>query len=399
MVTRMKSAVLAAMVLCACGSSKPGGAGPDGSTGGGDGPNGGGGDGGNVTSGCDGASLLPNPADPRAPGPWPVGARTVKLGKLTVEIWYPATPGSDAGTTKARYDIREELPASERAKINDVDNPWQDCDCTRDLPLDAAHGPYPAVVFVHGTAAFRHQSLPITTHWASRGFIVIAADHPGLMLGDFLAMVCNQPQSGSQNLSADIDAEIAALAAPAGDLAFLAGHVDATRIGIAGHSAGANATASASTKPGVRVVIPMAGNQATATSSTLASTLYLGGESDSIVSYGSVKTAWGSSPTPRRLIEIGNAGHLVFSDLCQIHNAANQSILQVAQNDNVCGANLAGFLFDCKTTYLDGPTGWDITNYASSTVLESVLQCAQGLPDLATIQQVFPAVKGYQQAL
>jgi hypothetical protein len=149
----------------------------------------------------------------------------------------------------------------------------------------------------------------------------------------------------------------------------------------------------------VRVVIPMAGNQATAKSSTLASTLYLSGQSDMIVSYNSVKQAYTGSPSPRRLVEIGNAGHLVFSDLCQIKNAAGMDILHVAQQDNVCGANLAGFLFDCKDTYVDGPTGWDITNYATSTVLESTLQCAQGLPDLAGIQQVFSDVVTYQQAL
>ena len=85
--------------------------------------------------------------------------------------------GFEAGAEKVRYDIRDELPASERGKIPDAENPWQDCDCYRDLPLDETHGPYPVVVFVHGTAAFRHQSLPIVTHWASRGFVVLALDH------------------------------------------------------------------------------------------------------------------------------------------------------------------------------------------------------------------------------
>lgn len=397
------AAAAMAMALGACGSSKPGGgSGPDGGgsgTGTGTGSGDGGGTGSATGMGCDGATLLANPSDPKARGPWPVGVKTAMVGRLTVEVWYPAMPGSDTGKEKARYDIRAQLPASERSKISDTDNPWQDCDCVRDLPIDGAHGPYPVVVFVHGTAAFRHQSLPIVTHWASRGFVVIAADHPGLKLGDFLGMVCNQPASGNQDLSGDIDAEIAAIGSPSGDLGFLAGHVDATRIAVAGHSAGANAAASAATKPNVRVVIPMAGNQAAPKSSTLASTLFLGGESDMIVSYGSVKGAWTGSPSPRRLVEIANAGHLVFSDLCQIKNAAGMDILHVAQQDNVCGANLAGFLFDCKTTYIDGPTGWDITDYASSTVLESTLQCAQGLPDLANIQQVFPDVKAYLQAL
>src|SRR5579862_2319099 len=144
-------------------------------------------------AGCAGASFLPVPADPKARGPWPVGARTVTIGRLTAEVWYPAVVGSDAGQPAVTYDIRKELPAAEASKIPDVDNPVQRCDCARDLPIDAAHGPYPIVLFVHGTAAFRTQSLPIVTHWASRGFVVVAADHPGLDLGDFIGGLCNEP--------------------------------------------------------------------------------------------------------------------------------------------------------------------------------------------------------------
>jgi len=373
------------IVAAACGSANQG------TPAGGDAPS--------SAIGCAGTSLLANPIDPKARGPWPVGARTVTIGRLTAEVWYPAAPGSDAGKDAATYDIRAQLPPAEAAKIPDADNPVQRCDCYRELPLDETHGPYPVVLFVHGTAAFRHQSLPIVTHWASRGFIVIAADHPGLKLGDFLGMVCNAPASGPQDLSGDLDAELAALASPSADLAFLAGHADATRVAVAGHSAGANAAASATTKPGVQVSIVLAGNTAAASSPHLASTLFMGGEADAVVSFGSVKTAWSSSPTPRRLVGIGNAGHLVFSDLCQIQNAAGQDILTVANAKGVCGANLAGFLFDCKTSYVDGPTGWDVTDYATSAVLEPTLQCATGLPDLSTIMQALPAVQLYDQAL
>ena len=60
----------------------------------------------------------------------------------------------------------------------------------------------PPVVFVHGTAGFRSQSLEIVTHWASRGFVVIAADHPGLYLGDLIRSVCGQDAP-----TADVPAE------------------------------------------------------------------------------------------------------------------------------------------------------------------------------------------------
>jgi predicted dienelactone hydrolase len=352
---------------------------------------------GSDVDGCDGSKLLANPNDAAARGPWAVGAKTLTLGGLTVEVWYPAPPGSDAGKDTARYDIRQALPPSEAAKIPDAENPWQSCDCVRDLPFDGEHGPYPAIVFVHGTAAFRHQSLPLVTHWASRGFVVIAANHPGLYLGDFLGMACGG-QPPPQNLSGDIDSLIAALKAPAGDLAFLAGHVDAAQLAVIGHSAGGGAAAAASTKPGVRVVIPLAAAQAATAAPMLASVLYMGGTADNIVSWNQVMTAWSGAPTPRRLVGIAAGGHLTFSDLCETKNAAGQDLLQIAQAHQVCGAQYAGFLFDCDPSHIEGRKGWDIINYASSSVLESTLQC-HTTRNLNDIKSVYPDVADYREAL
>jgi predicted dienelactone hydrolase len=352
-------------------------------------------------AGCDGATLLSKPTDPAARGPWPVGARTVSVGRLgKVEVWYPAARGSEVGKATARYDIREALNASQRTTISDADNPWQDCDCYRDLPLDDAHGPYPAVVFVHGTAAFRHQSLPIVTHWASRGFIVIAADHPGLVLGDVLTMLCPDTPTGSRDLAGDIAAEIAALGAPADGLAFLAGHVDATRLAVAGHSAGASAAASATALPGVRVVIGMAGNQAAADSRpTLERVLFMAGDMDSIVQPSAVKNAWSMSATPRHYFSIVGGAHLAFSDLCETKNAAGKDLLQVANDYNLCGAAAAGLLFQCDPAFIPGPEAWDIIDFATTTVLESTLQCATGGPTIDQVDDTYPKAHNYEEAL
>jgi fermentation-respiration switch protein FrsA (DUF1100 family) len=340
-------------------------------------------------AGCDGASLLAVPADPTARGPWPVGARTLSIAGLTTEIWYPATLGS--GGSPAIYDIRLALPVSEQEKIPDADNPWQSCDCVRDLPLDVDHGPYPVIVFIHGTASFRTQSLSQAAHWASRGFIVLAADHPGLWLADSLALFCGT-QGGQQDLAGDVEATLAALAAADGALAFLDGHLALDQVGLVGHSAGANAVSGLSDATGVRVVIPMAGNQATAASSTLASVLYLAGESDGIVSYASSKSAYQASATPRRFVGLGNAGHLAFSDLCDLRNADDQNLLQIAETYEVCGAQFAGFLFDCSPTLLPGATSRAIVAYATTAVLEGVLHCSNGADAFETIQSTFPDV-------
>lgn len=83
-----------------------------------------------------------------------------------------------------------DLPDSEQGKIPDDDAPRIVGEAYRDLPIDADFGPYPVIVFVHGTAGYRYTSLPQMTHWASRGFVVLAADHPGLNLQDLLITAC-----------------------------------------------------------------------------------------------------------------------------------------------------------------------------------------------------------------
>jgi dienelactone hydrolase len=350
-------------------------------------------------AGCDGATLLSKPTDPAARGPWPVGARTVAVGRLgKVEVWYPATPGSEAGGERVRYDIRAALNPMQRDVISDADNPWQTCDCYRDLPLDETHGPYPAVVFVHGTAAFRHQSLAIATHWASRGFVVIAADHPGLILGDVLTMLCPDTPTGPRDLAGDVAALVAALGAPTGDLGFLAGRVDATRLAVAGHSAGAGAAAAAAGLPGVKVAISMAGNQA-ATATDLTGVVFLAGTMDPIVQPSASRSAWEASSTPRHYVTLARGGHLAFSDLCETKNAAGKNLLQVANDYNLCGAAAAGLLFQCDPAFIPGPEAWDIIDFASTTVLESTLQCATGGPTIDQVDDTYPKAHNYEEAL
>jgi len=345
--------------------------------------------------GCAGGSFIPLPKDTSLPGPWPVGARTVTLGGLTVEVWYPAELGSEAGQDKIRYDIRTGLPDAEQGKVSDADNPWQDCECWRDLPLDDTHGPYPAVIFIHGTAGFRSQSLEHMVHWASRGFVVLAADHPGLWLKDLLGSLCGVPMV-PQQLADDIGQLVAAIQAPAGELAFLADHVDGDRIAMAGHSAGGSAIAGAGTS--ARVLIPMAAG-GVEPGAALESTLVLGALSDQVVAYSGQQSGYGDSPAPKRLVGIAEAGHLAFSSLCSLKNTQGQDFLAIAEANDVCGAQFASFLFDCSPDYTPDTTSWEITQFASSAVLESVLRCTDAADNFAELETKFPEVAEYQESL
>ena len=380
------------------GGGGGGGFGGGGGSGGAGGFGGGGGGSGGVPSdvaGCSGQTLYALPADPSERGPWPVGAKTVTLAGLTTEIWYPAKLGSDAGQQKVVYDIREHLPPADAAKIPDSDNPPQDCDCFRDLPLDDTHGPYPLVMFIHGTAAFRTQSLTFMTHWASRGFVVVSADHPGIELKDILGGT----NIGASDEAGDTNKALDALATPAGDVAFLAGHLDGGRIAVSGHSAGGSATAGFGNR--AQVLIPMAAMGTTA-GSTLVSSLIMGAGNDGIAGYSGQQMGYSSSPKKKRLVGIGgNAGHLAFSDLCAI-GADQGGILKIAQDHGVMVNPLIATLAQdgCKAGQLAPELGWHIVDFATSAVLEETLQCSpSSAAAIAGIATAVPNVQEYQQDL
>jgi len=338
-----------------------------------------------------GANLLDNPSDTAAAGPWPVGARTVDIDGLRVEAWYPGEVGSDAGASPVIYDPRDHLPESERGKISDEQNPWQDCDCYPDLPVDEAHGPYPVIVFIHGTAGFRTQSLPLMTHWASRGFVVLAADHPGLRLAAMLNMLCAGPTE-TRDLEGDVQRLLAAVRGEAPGLEFAEGIIDAERIGMSGHSAGGFAVADWGSD--AQVLAPLAG-AGTTPGAALQSTLVMGGNADSVVSYEDTRGGYESSPSPKRFVGIENAGHLIFSQLCSLQNSAGQNFVEIGNEVGVCGTNLAGFLFQCGPELIADPDGWEIVHYATSAAFEETLHCSDVGANLDDIQAAYPAVAEY----
>jgi predicted dienelactone hydrolase len=351
------------------------------------------------------------PDDTSAAGPWPVGVQTAQLamtgGMRPVEIWYPATLGSSQGASPATYNVEDYLPNGQAAKIPASANKIIDCGCYRDLPLDTSHGPYPAVIFLHGTGSFRTASLSTMVQWASRGFIVVATDHAGLYLTDFLVTAslgsCTGGTGvgyGSQNLSADVDAMIAALTNMTGDFAFLGSSVDMSRIGISGHSQGAENAAQFSTKPNVEVDMPLAdlgGTVPTATTE-LKSVLVVAGTSDSVVPFSSDMSAYSGSTAPiKRLVGITGGDHLDVTDLCWETNAAGQTAIQAADQYGVCGVGLLDALAKCGM--LSPPTiGPEIVNYATTAALEETLHCADRSAAFSMIQSKFSQVGTYDHS-
>jgi hypothetical protein len=356
------------------------------------------------SSGCASTKLYELPANTAERGPWPVGVKTVQLpiatapGQLTFEVWYPATRGSELGKTRKEYDLRDFLKPSQRMKVpaEKARSEALICNCYADLPIDAAHGPYPVVFYIHGTAAMRIASGHTMAHWASRGFVVVAADHPGMYLADMLALagvadLCFDTRD-PQDVPRDIDVMLAGLKGATGGLAFLKDHIDLTRVGMTGHSQGAGLAAQLADREGVQISIPLSGSRAIVANDHLKSSLYYGGMDDAVLSYESQKSAYTSSPAPKRLVGVKNAGHLLMTDLCGGKNVDGKDSIEVARDYKVCGIGLAGGLWDCKDTYISQAKGTEITNYVTTAALEETLFCQDRKASFAELKSRYTEV-------
>lgn len=188
------------------------------------------------------AGALPAAAQrPDAPqyaqrGPHPVGTLELVIpgeegiagqeAPLNATVWYPALNPA-ALEEAARY----------RVGLFTLDGR-----ALQDAAPDTASGPYPLVIFSHGSGGMRFQSLYLTEHLASHGFVVIAADHPGNTVQDALFSGSDAAfleglirNFGTRPL--DVLRQIAYLdTLPAASP--LAGLVDMERIAVSGHSFG-----------------------------------------------------------------------------------------------------------------------------------------------------------------
>ncbi len=160
-------------------------------------------------------------------GPYLVGTQEITVPQpgreLQATVWYPAlNPGNQEQTTTYRYGVLT-----------------LDGNALRDAAPDADNGPYPLVVFSHGSGGFRLQSLYLMEHLASYGFVVISAEHPGNTLAD--SLLGRDEVSGIVDNYAyrplDVLAEIDFMA---GADSPLAGVVDADHVAVMGHSFGGN---------------------------------------------------------------------------------------------------------------------------------------------------------------
>ena len=111
-------------------------------------------------------------------------------------------------------------------------------------------------------------------------------------------------------------------------------------------------------------------SRGTSETETLQSTLILGGVDDAVAAYSGQVGGFESSPSKKRLIGLENAGHLAFSDLCNL-GADKGGLVEIATQYGVTGASFASFLWDgCDEGQLPFEAARDIVNYSTTVVLK-----------------------------
>ena len=269
-----------------------------------------------ATAGQTEAIQLKSPADQFGV---PVGSQTLSQDDVTLEVWYPTSDAyTDAGPQ--RLDFESFISESFQERITGFELPDIYGLAVEDAPVRNAGERLPVLLFSHGFGGMRIQSFTLAEHLASRGYIVVAADHPGRMLTDVLPCLFLPPLEGCNLSGFTSDPGPSGLASALAwvDQAAAEGPfsniIDPDRIATIGHSAGANSVTSfTNSESRVLATIPMAGG---AVPSRDVPTLRMDGSCDGFVAAASPSTVDGQPLASFVMLE--GAGHLAFSDLCSL---------------------------------------------------------------------------------
>lgn len=278
------------------------------------------------TTGTTDTTVPPNPAPYAKKGAYGVGYTTLHLaGGRRVVVWYPANPATTAGHTQESIDLASLLSPALQAKIPAADRVQYKADAYEDAPAATTPGKYPLVVFSHGYAGYPEQSVSLTTHLASWGFVVAAPDHVERSLDGLLGTAAaGVPKSTDL---AVLQATLALAISASNGPGLLHGLVDPDRVVTSGHSAGAGAAYQfASVDPRVKAWISysvgLGGKGGPAPSAPKKPGMVMLGTTDGVIPPASSRQVYAGMLPPKYLVEIPKAGHLVFSDICLIGRSA-----------------------------------------------------------------------------
>jgi predicted dienelactone hydrolase len=274
-----------------------------------------------TTTAPDPVESLPAPDEP---GPYGVGRTTLQLDDtsrqrpLVADVWYPTEP--DATGEPSVYQFIPGIEFSSDTALAEV-------------PV-STEGPFPLVIYSHGSGGLRYIATFFTELLASHGFVVAAVDH----VGNTAVELITGGEADRDQVAVDrvldvqflIDEMLAASEAADGEFA---GAVDAERIGVTGHSFGgftafasvAGHTNPAGTAPGddrVDALVAMAPASGLNSTEELGAvdvpTLLVSGTKDVTTPIDpDTEKAWDNiSGRPLWRVDITDGGHQSFTDVC-----------------------------------------------------------------------------------
>jgi predicted dienelactone hydrolase len=137
---------------------------------------------------------------------------------IGVDCWYPAAPGDEPAAT---YPVIPGVGFTASARTGAA----------------ALPGPYPLVVLSHGRAGLRTSYVMLCEGLAARGFVVVAPDHPGDTLLDWVTGTAVDDTTNEIQRVADVHFVVDALLAAPSPIAAMP-VIDAAQVAVVGHSYG-----------------------------------------------------------------------------------------------------------------------------------------------------------------
>ncbi len=241
--------------------------------------------------------------DPAATGPYPVGVTTVTFERtstvdgsprtLETVIWYPRADG---------------IAGSE---------PGVDAS-----PADA-DGPFPIVVYSHGSSGKPLYQTFLTEHLASHGFIVVAPSHPGNTSDDCFPCGPDSILPSARERPADVTFVLDRVLSMREDPASLLGSsVDPERTAIVGHSFGGWTAIYVAADGRFDAAVAQAPGQPDVlldrASKITAPVMIIGAGKDEIVSPDGVRRLYEAltAAVAREYVSLPEGHHLSFVDRC-----------------------------------------------------------------------------------
>lgn len=288
---------------------------------------------------------------------------------LRVEIWYPAEESYRA-EAEAGHPVEEFLPEGPdretyRKLLAEAPDPGpsRTAYSAPGAAPDTSIAPWPLVLFSHCMSCVRFAAFSIAERLASHGFAVAAPDHTGGTIFDslagnaaFLTPDFLETRAADMRFLLDTLLDAGAVAIPEA----IRGRFDSSRVGIFGHSFG-GATAGmalkqdARYKAGLAIAVPMASPLLPGV--TMAEIhppvlFLLAVEDNMIFEIGNrfIRGNFEDANPPAWMIEVADAGHMSFSDICRITENYPAG----------CGHGMRQTGSGEAFTYIDQSTGIDV---------------------------------------